>query len=317
MKIYTAGIIGAGHIGGGYDILGQKEILTHAHGYVANPRFSLKGFYDIHYETAKKMAQKWQVDAFETMDDFMNGVEVVSICTNEESHSTVFERVCQYPIKGMILEKPVAMDMASARQMQRLSAEKKIPVWVNYPRPFNLIFQSVKASIYAGDYGRFITANFVYGKGLIHNGTHMMNLISYLLDAPITAAHSISQIEDYTHHDFSCQFYFEIQGRIGFAQVIPASEYTIGEMDLYFSKAHIHIKDAGFEIEIRKRQESPSFPGHYTLSKAQAFHTGYHQYMKDVFQDVIEGLDKNKVPLIGLEEGIQALEVCRMVRDEK
>ncbi len=56
---YTALIIGAGAIAGGYDRPEHPHILTHAHAYTCNPHIQLLGFYDIEQSRAKSMAQTW------------------------------------------------------------------------------------------------------------------------------------------------------------------------------------------------------------------------------------------------------------------
>ena len=57
--MYKALIIGAGQIAGGYDNPNDKSILTHAHAYSNNSNVELLGFYDVNYEAAEKMAEKW------------------------------------------------------------------------------------------------------------------------------------------------------------------------------------------------------------------------------------------------------------------
>ena len=310
MKIYRVGIIGAGQIAGGYDDLNSEDVLTHAHAFNDNPQIDFIGFYDINSNKAKEMAKKWETKFFDKLDLLLNRVDIVSICTPDETHGDIIIKVLNYNIKAIILEKPVAVEISEAKKILKLSKNRNIPILINYPRPYNKHFIKIRERYINHEFGNFLTANFSYGKGLKHNGTHMINLIEFILKDKMKIVNKYDKIIDFKDEDPTVSFSFKICDKIGYAHGIDSRLYTIGECVLFFEKAKIDINDAGFKISMREVKENKIFKGYYSLADSNTENTGYNKYMKDVVENLLDVLEGVNEEIVSLEEGVHLIEVC-------
>ena len=131
MKQYNVVIIGAGNIGAGFDSPESDEILTHAHAFLKNDKFNLIGFYDVDFVKAASAANKWNVQAFVTMESAMKHAEVVCCTVPDAYHYQVLKEIAEYPVKLVFAEKPITKTevpittpIASIRPTCRLSCQK-------------------------------------------------------------------------------------------------------------------------------------------------------------------------------------------------
>jgi len=74
-KKYRALIIGAGQIASDYDNPTDKNILTHAHAYIAHSDTELAGFFDINQKKAEEAAKKWSSIAVTDLEVFIKKKE--------------------------------------------------------------------------------------------------------------------------------------------------------------------------------------------------------------------------------------------------
>jgi predicted dehydrogenase len=293
--VYSALIIGAGNIGAFFDSPESSDVLTHAHAYTLHPGFRLAGFVDSDYARAQEAARIWGQPAFKTFAEAFQTVNIdtVSVCVPDEVHNGVLTEVLRYPVKLVFAEKPLAKTLQQAEAIVALAETKKIPVVVNYSRRFVRELTALKQDIADNKHGRFIAGSGMYGKGILHNGTHMLDLLMYLL-GDIRSAHETSRIYDFYRDDPTVSAVLEFDGNALFSlQGIDCRSYTIFEADLLFEKARIRLVDSCFEIEEYHVKESAKFTGYKNLYRSGTSATDLNRAMLNAVEHIYSVLRDN------------------------
>ena len=302
--MYNALIIGAGQIAGGYDKPSDKHTLTHAHAYIKNQNINLLGFYDIDLKKSKQMAKKWNTNAFETLDDIKN-IDIISICVPDEYHVKTTLEISKLNPKIIFLEKPICRNLQDIDILQKIN----LPILVNYSRRFSKNFQKLAERIKNNEFGKYQCGNAFYGKGLIHNGSHMIDLLNLLI-GKINNVRFFDSIKDFYKDDItkSAIITFE-NGKTLTLNGCNCQNYTIFEFDLMFEKAQIKMLNTGFDIEIHKIIDSEKFKGYKILKLNEQIKTDMDFVLENAVDNIIANLDYKTPLLCTLQNGIEAIKL--------
>src|ERR1051326_3014718 len=180
---YQAAIIGAGRIGALLDHPQSPHVLTHAHGYSLCEDFEIAGFVDRDLEKAKAASHCWGGQAFECVEKLFQerAIDVVSVCVPDELHFETLLALAEQPVKFIFLEKPAVRSTAEANVVGSIYDRLQVRVLVNYTRRFVPEIRNIARAIKEGDFGAFVAGIGYYGKGLLHNGSHMVDLLHFLV----------------------------------------------------------------------------------------------------------------------------------------
>lgn len=308
---YKVLIVGAGLIGAFFDIPGTGAILSYAHAFSVRENFELKGFYDTDYNKALKAAQTWNCHAYQDMNSAMEGVDIVCCCVPDGCHSLVLKEIFRYTPKFVITEKPLAANVKEAEAIQSLYANK-IPVLLNYSRRFLHEFQELRRNI--PNMGQFIRGMGYYGKGLCHNGSHMLDLVMFLLGNVQKINGVASQINDYGEKDYSCDVDMSIANGKFQMHAVDCRLVTIFELDLLFEKCRVRILDGGSLMEVYEVQESDMYKGYYNYKLSKKKIIDYSNAMLGLLTNVEEFLNDSCELRCTLEDGIRVLQLCEDIR---
>ena len=297
--MYKALIVGAGAIASGYDEPDSKEIRTHAHAYIKNPNIELLGFYDVDYKKAEIAAVKWGVKAFKKLQN----ADIISICVPDEYHTKMVLEAEKLNPKVIFLEKPICRDKKDIEILK----EVKTPILVNYTRSFCKEFQNLSKRIKKGEFGEFQSGFGYYGKGFIHNGSHMVNLLN-LLFGDTQKCETISEINDFYDDDYSKTVVLTFENNAKFTMnAVDCRDYSVFELDLIFKKARIKILNIGNIIEIYLPEKSKKYKGYTMLKLSETIKTDMDFALKNAVSNIVDYLD-NKADLIcTLNDGIKAV----------
>lgn len=292
--IYNALIIGAGKIGSFFDRPDSKSILTHAHAFTKHPHFNLIGFVDQDLVQAKKAAEHWNSKAFSTIEEAMstNDIDVISICTPDSTHFELIKTCDTFNIKLIFAEKPLAKTLAEA---DAIVQQVKTPILVNYSRRFvNEFFQAKK--LHENKLGKFKTGTGYYGKGFLHNGSHMLDFLRFFI-GEIKKLTIAKTIEEYYPDDLNADALIEFNNGGTFNMLSTDSRnYTIFEMDLLFEKGRVRILNSGFDIEIYETKEDSLYQGYYNLSLISKITTSLDRSIYSAAENIFQFLS-NQSPL--------------------
>jgi predicted dehydrogenase len=320
MKKFKALIIGAGNIGAFFDKPKSQDVLTHAHAYKRHPRFNLVGFIDIDPKKAEKAAKIWHTNNYKTIDEAFskeNNIDIVSVCVPDELHYQIIKQLIKKPVKLIFTEKPITKSLNQAKDIINLCKDKQISLLVNYTRRFVPEIIKLKEDIQGGVYGKFICGNSYYGKGIIHNGSHLIDLIRYLI-SDITAVSTITKQYDFYKDDPSLSTILKINNNINiFMLNINCKFYTIFELDLFFEKARIRIIDSGNMIEKYKTLKSKTFKGYKYLSISDKVKTSLNKSIYFAVNNIYNHLEKGQYLSCNGNEAYKNLETATIIKQDK
>ena len=119
------GVVGVGH-------LGQHHTKHYSNLDGAN----LVGVFDLNQERCKAVATKYEIKAYEALEDLLSNTEAVSVVTPTEEHKKVAEQ-CIKKGKHVFIEKPITKTVAEAELLIALAKEKGTIIQVGHIERLN------------------------------------------------------------------------------------------------------------------------------------------------------------------------------------
>jgi predicted dehydrogenase len=126
------GVFGVGHLGK-FHLNNWKDI----------PGTEIVGFYDPDDDTAKDVAEKYQLTRFPDPDTLLNACDAIDVIAPTNHHFELCEKAIKKG-KHIFVEKPLANTMEEARQLVKLAEESGIKFQVGHVERFNPAFLAVK-----------------------------------------------------------------------------------------------------------------------------------------------------------------------------
>jgi len=290
----------------------SPHILTHAHGYRACEGFELVGFVDQDPAKAEAASARWGGTASDSIDKFLDSqaIDVVSICLPDELHYSTLVALAAKPVKFIFLEKPAVTTAAEADVVSALFGELPIRVQVNYTRRFVPEIRRVREAIRSGVYGNFLTGTGYYGKGLLHNGSHMMDLLQFLV-GDVGEVTKVSEVADFYDQDPSVSALLTmLGGGIFHLCHIDCGKFHVFELDLTFEQKRIRIRELGTVIEEYSVGDNRVFEGYRTLNKDAEYATEHSKAMYHAIANIRNNLDRNESLVCTLEESLETVKTC-------
>ncbi|MBA4319337.1 MAG: hypothetical protein C0412_13125 [Flavobacterium sp.] len=313
-KQLNALIIGAGQIGAFFDAPDSNNILTHAHAYTKSNNYKLIGFIDSDFKKAQKAANLWNCDSFSTIDEAFkkHSIDVISVAVPDAYHYEILSQVSNYPVRIVFAEKPLTKTITQAQEIEKIFKQKNVPVLVNYSRRFVPEFWEIQKNIQNNTYGKYITGTGYYGKGFLHNGSHMIDFLRYLL-GEIETINILQKQYDYYTDDPSVSgiIYFANKTPF-FLQHVNCSFYTLFELDLLFEKKRLRIKNSGFCLEEFDIKPNPIFKEYKNLTQISESQTQLGQALSYAVENMYNFLAHNEPLKCTINDGEKALELCSL-----
>ncbi len=268
-------IIGAGSIGGLIDSPATNAIASHAHAYLVHPNTQLRAICEPYEPNVLAFIDKWgEVKRYTSIDDVSldEQFDIASISSTTAHHfhdlMTLLQRTdCSY----ILCEKPL---VSTEDELQILAKElhatdKKI--LVHLMRRYNPAFISLTSRIKNEEFGKSLSFQGVCTKGLLHNGSHLLEVLSHFFGTITT----LESIHPNTVYDITLT---AAQGTIN---VLTKCSYSLFELTLWFEKGVIKILDGGEKIEIYSKIPSPLYEGYFTLTLTETIATKLSHYALD------------------------------------
>lgn len=306
---YNVLIIGAGNIGALFDKPESETILTHAHAFTVHEGFNLLGFVDIDEDKSRQAAELWGCRSFKNIDEAFNyeKIDVACVAVTDEYHYNVLKEISKFPLKIVFAEKPLTKTLDEANEIIKIFKDRNIDLVVNYSRRFVPEFEKIKKDIDGGVYGEYLTGTGYYGKGIIHNGSHLIDLLRYLI-GEIDTIKPVSYIQDFYPNDKSISAVLTFgDNKPFFLQYADCRKFTMFEIDFLFERKRIRIFDLGFKIEEYDVQESKIFKGYKNIVKIAEINTSLHNALFNATENIYKHLTEGQNLKCSLEEGYNTL----------
>lgn len=258
MAQHRAAIIGCGLIAGGYDDTPEDGLVrTHALAYQQNKDTSLVALVDQDTEKMRRFAERWDAGAqYDNMEKMLaeQRPSIVSICTPDDRHADALE-ACLHSdsVQGVWCEKPLTTNLGQARTLIKAYEASSKTLLVNYPRPYAPKLVALKAQLQAGDFGAVQKVVASYTKGIMHNGSHALDLLIDWFGAPISSQVFGAMI-DFTEDDPTVDALVNLQGAPVYMMGLSEACYSQFEIDIYCAAARVTLTHHGRYIQVRRLQ---------------------------------------------------------------
>lgn len=108
--------------------------------------------------------------------------DVVSIATPTASHTALTLQAVEAGVRGIYVEKPMAVHLADARKMIEACESRGVSLLVGHQRRMLAVFQTMRRLIESGTIGEIYMIRGQCAGDLLSDGTHTIDMMLYLLD---------------------------------------------------------------------------------------------------------------------------------------
>lgn len=286
-------IIGAGSIGGLIDSHDSDSIASHAHAYYEHPNTQLCAICEPSELNVFAFMERWgEMRRYVNVDEIEQDAhyDIVSISSSTSAHfhdlTTLLQRRdCFY----ILCEKPL---VATKEEFHSLSSElqrtnKKI--LIHLMRRYNPAFITIAARIKNEEFGKALGFQGVCSKGLLHNGSHLLGVLSHFL-GPLNAIKPFRASSCDT--DVCGEFGVSLSRGDGTISVLQNPPYSLFELTIWFEKGMLKILDGGERIEIHSKTPSTTYVGYHALTLAQTIETKLSVYALDSLKFLLRESDE-------------------------
>ncbi|MCM8900079.1 Gfo/Idh/MocA family oxidoreductase [Caldicoprobacter algeriensis] len=161
-----------------------------------NPNYNLVAVYDVIPENAKEFAEKTGVKVYTDYDEALKKEkpEVVVIATPNSVHAQNTIQAALSGVKGIYCEKPIAVNMAEAKEMARVCRDNQVKLIIGHQRRMSDKYRKMKELIDNGAIGEIKLFRGSCAGDFVSDGTHTVDSILYLngdVDAEWVSGHVI------------------------------------------------------------------------------------------------------------------------------
>lgn len=316
-----AALIGCGKIGSSFaDDPKVKGVYAHAHAYSRVDGIALSAVCDNDIDKARHCAVRWGgVLAFSDVAELLADVqpEIVSVCTPDETHVEILEKVLlTSSVKAVLAEKPLAVSFDDATRLVKLAKQKNIHLAVNYSRRYSRSHQLLRCQL-ADRIGVVQCVHGYYTKGLLHNGTHWLDLIRFLFGS-VTVTSCVAGLSPFPGDpvgDSSPSVTLSLgNGAPVFLVGLDAAQFSIFEMEIIGSKGRVRLLDSGFNFEWQQVTDSQYFSGYTTLAPGISESADMQDLTLNALTDLLASVQESREPLCSGEDALAAQALVKQAR---
>ncbi len=162
--------------------------------------FDITAIYDLDEEAITNFYKQWRLKPSgvkSTLGEIKKETfDFAVIASSSEAHFDNAKFAISLGIKNLLIEKPVCMNTKELNSLLVLQKKHNLRIWVNHERRYHFLYKYVKDLIKSKAYGELRTIRasvltsfrdpgnaFQEGGGpLLHDGTHAVDYIDYLLE---------------------------------------------------------------------------------------------------------------------------------------
>ncbi len=313
-------VLGCGRIAGGLNRSPDDAmVLTHALAYRRNPRFSLAACVDTDARARAEFAARWSPErAYSSLDEaFANDAvyDVASVCVPTAAHAATLDRLADLPVRAVFAEKPLGGDPMDARRIVERYRRVGKPLAVAYIRRWDPAMAALRAEIAEGKWGAWRGGAAFYGRGIVNNGSHAIDLLRFLTGEEFRIVAAMGAREDGVPGDPSVDAMLAAGGGQHVHLVAcDGRDYAFFEMTLAFARGVVAIEEGGLRIVRRTVTESTHFAGVEIPAAGESIPTGYGEAFVRALDDIAGCLAHGGEPRSSGASSLASIELACALR---
>ena len=328
MSRLRALLVGLGQIGCGYDAdlpfqwdqpSSSPRTLTHARALACHPSFELLAGVDPSPAARNRFARLYGVSVHDSVAAWRAAAtgpdpDVVVVAVAPQLQPALVEQLLSLIApRLLLLEKPVATSLDEALALERSCARHPgMVVSVNYIRRYLPAVVDWQKRLQAGELGELLHGQLTYGKGLLSNGSHFVNLAEAWL-GPLTPGRLLDPGHSCFGFDREASLELQVQAH-GLAPLqvrsVGSAGLRAGELDLWFRGGRLCWRNDGRAIAFWPRRPPQAGDRHAPLAaEPELTPTGIDHYQHIVLDASARLLQSHCCSNLGcsLSDGIRTL----------
>lgn len=320
MTLLRVLIVGCGNIAGAFDFGRAANELpyTHAGAFTHDGRFILAACVEPDEKRRRAFMEVWGISTgFASIDevvDFKSQFDVISICSPTSCHAHDLEMALHLKPKLIFGEKPITAALAETEHLVAECRKANILLAVNHTRRWDPDISRLQADMQAGRWGRLRSAVGLYNKGILNNGSHMLDLL-HLFVGPMVIIKVGKPTQDFFPDDPSVPVWLEGH------QDVPvhlacghADDYAIFELQLIFSQGVLTMEDGGLFWRERGALDSTTFKGYRMLEAGTRRAGEYPRAMLKAADNIYRAINHGEALASTGESALAAQRLCEQVK---
>ena len=313
-------IVGCGNIAGGFDERRDSGDypLTHAGAFSRDSRFEMAACVEPDVHRRSEFMKAWKIQkGFGTFAEVLSSGErfdVICICSPTTSHYSDIETALQLKPMLIFCEKPVTTSLSETERLVGLCNKSSIPLVVNYTRRWDPDVVTLQADIINGNWGQLRSISGYYSKGILNNGSHMLDLLRFIVGEMAIVKVGIP-VQDYFEDDPTIPVWLESD------QGVPihlgcgnARDYAFFELQLVFSHGVLSMEDGGMFWRERRVVDSDTFQGYRMLDEGGRRPGKYSRSMTHAVENIYRAISQGAVIASTGESALEAQRLCEKIK---
>lgn len=194
------------------------------------------------------------VKKFSDYQKIKTKIDVVSIASSTKNHYLNLKQAISIKPKVILCEKPLTSNLKQTNEIYKLCKTEKIKLIINYNRRFDNSMVEIKKNIVAKKYGDVSSVSCHYNKGLLNNGSHLIDLLLYFFNN-LKLSFSGKKLFDYDRNDASIPFVLYSKKIPIFVNINSSKDYYFFQIMINFTNYSLIINNGGNDIDIYKAFE--------------------------------------------------------------
>lgn len=317
-------LIGFGRIAAGYarDVrMGRWfSFATHAQVLRTHPAFAWMAVVDTDQHARSDARQNWSVEnVVACLDDLENPnlFEVAVLATRPEERFNILERLPN--LKAIVVEKPLAADLLTARDFLSKCASRNILVQVNFPRRGDSEMRRLAAKLpeIIGE----VQASFaLYGNGISNNGSHIVDWARMFL-GEIKWVRALPDGLNITEGPISGDSSFSFTlGLIGgtclVAQPLTFANFRENSLDIWGEKGRLSFFQEGLLASTFSRTEHRFLDSNFEIAcdRPELSLTGQGKAIYELYSNLARALRGEEELWSSGKEALRVMEIVAAIR---
>jgi predicted dehydrogenase len=311
-------IVGCGNIAGGFDASRPTDQLpfTHAGAYRRHGGFELAACIEPDRARRDAFMARWDIpQGFDDLQSLPIGsVDVISICSPTSEHAAHIEAALQLRPRAIFCEKPLTPSFAESSRWAGACEEQGVALAVNHTRRWAPDVRELAQQLHRGDWGAVRSAVGWYGKGVLNNGSHLIDLLLWLL-GPLQVQWAGPPVQDFWRDDPTVAAILCSDAGVP-VHLAPsdARDYSLFELQLVTQRGVLCMDRGGMAWRRRQPQPHPDFPGYMSLSDDERSEGLYAGAMLAAVTNLHDCVARGEPLLSTGRNALRAQALCESIR---
>lgn len=318
---FTVCIVGCGNIAGRFDERADESRwpYTHAGAYSSNGAFEIAACVEPDDVRRRDFMRAWGVGSgFRSIDEMLTQTEshfdVVSVCSPTSSHQQQLRLLLDRPPRIVFCEKPVTMSAATTGELVTRFERLHIQFVVNHTRRWDPDVRAFKEFMVGSEWGALQSVTAVYNKGVLNNGSHLIDLLLYLL-GPLHCLRAGEPVIDYEEDDPTVAAWLRSDSGIDVHIAHgDARNYAMFEVQFIFERGVVAMEGGGACWRYRRASDSQVFPDYRVLDQGELRSGSYEQAMSRAVEELRLNLEIGTPVSSTGRTALEAQRLCEEIR---